>query len=360
MQRRQLLKHAGLAGILAAGTAPAVVQAAEKIRWRLASSFPKVLDTIYGGADTFSNKVREMSGGNFEISVHAGGELMPAFGVLDGAQQGTVECAHTAPYYFFGKDETFALDCAIPFGLNARQLNAWIYDGNGLELLRNFYANYNLVNFPMGNTGVQMGGWYRKKINSLQDMKGLKMRIGGFGGRVLERLGSIPQNIPGGEVYQALEKGTIDATEWVGPYDDLKLGFYKVAPHYAYPAWWEGGAQLSLLVNKDAYNKLSSDYKAIIDTASTYANLEMLAKYDARNPNALKELVANGTKLFPMPKDIMNAAFAASKDVYAELSSNNPEWKKIFVDYEAFRKDINAWFRFSESGYDSFMQAQKL
>jgi len=359
MQRRQLLKHAGLAGILAAGTAPAVVHGAEKIRWRLASSFPKVLDTIYGAADTFANKVSEMTGGNFQISVHPGGELMPAFGVLDGAQQGTVECAHTAPYYFFGKDEAFAFDCTIPFGLNARQTNAWMYDGNGLKLMREFYAGYNIVNFPMGNTGAQMGGWYRKRITGLDDIKGLKMRIGGFGGRVLEKIGGVPQNLPGGEVYQALEKGTIDATEWVGPYDDLKFGFYKVAPYYSYPAWWEGGPQLALFVNDKAYKSLSSEYQAIIESAAAYANVEMLAKYDARNPKALKELVANGAKLFPMPKDIMQAAYEASKEVYSDLSASNPNWKKIYADYAKFRKDANAWFRFSEAGFDNFMQSQR-
>jgi hypothetical protein len=200
-------KTPGIAGILAAGAAPAVHAQAPAIRWRLASSFPKALDTIYGAAETFSKAVSEATGGKFTISVHAGGELMPPFGVVDGVQQGTVECAHTAPYYFFGKDDTFAIDCAIPFGLNSRQMTAWMYEGNGMKLLREFYAGYNIVNFPMGNTGAQMGGWYRKEIKTLADIKGLKMRIGGFGGKVLSAIGGVPQNIPGGEIYQALEKG---------------------------------------------------------------------------------------------------------------------------------------------------------
>ncbi len=257
MERRQFIKHAGLAGILAAGVAPAAHAQGATIRWRLASSFPKALDTIFGAADVFAKAVKEASGGKFEISVHPGGELMPPFGVVDGVQQGTVECAHTAPYYFFGKDEAFAMDCAIPFGMNSRQLTAWMYQGNGMKLFREFYANYNIVNFPMGNTGAQMGGWYRKEIKSLKDIKGLKMRIGGFGGKVLERIGAVPQNIPGGEIYPALEKGTIDATEWVGPYDDQKLGFNKVAQNYYYPGWWEGGPQLSLYVNNKAWAALS-------------------------------------------------------------------------------------------------------
>ena len=195
-----------------------------------------------------------MSGGKFEVSVHAAGELMPAFGVVDGVQQGTVEVAHTAPYYFFGKNECFALGCAIPFGLNSRQMTAWMYEGNGLKLMREFYAKYNIINFPGGNTGAQMGGWYRKEIKTVADIKGLKMRIGGFAGKVLERMGGVPQNIPGGEIYQALEKGTIDAAEWVGPYDDQKLGFNKVAPFYYYPGWWEGGPQLDFFINQKAFD----------------------------------------------------------------------------------------------------------
>ncbi len=257
MERRSFVKQAGLAGVLAAGTAPAFVQAQANIRWRLASSFPKSLDTIYGGAEVFAKQVSDMTGGKFQISVHSGGELMPAFGVVDGVQNGTVEMAHTVPYYFFGKDETFAIGGAIPFGLNSRQMTAWMYEGNGLKLMREFYRNYNIINFPGGNTGAQMAGWYRKEIKSTADLKGLKFRVGGFAGKVIERMGGVPQNIPGGELYQALEKGTIDAAEWVGPYDDQKLGFHKVAPFYYYPGWWEGGPQIDFFINNKAYDALS-------------------------------------------------------------------------------------------------------
>ena len=360
MERRSFVQGAGLAGVLAAGMAPAIVHAQANMRWRLASSFPKALDTIYGAAEVMAKKVGEMSGGKFQISVHAGGELMPPFGVLDGVANATVEMAHTAPYYFFGKDPTYALDCAIPFGLNSRQMTAWMYEGNGLKLMREFYAKSNIVNFPMGNTGAQMGGWYRKEIKSLADIKGLKMRIGGFGGKVLERIGGVPQNIPGGEIYQALEKGTIDAAEWVGPYDDLKLGFNKVAPNYYYPGWWEGGPQLSLYVNSKAYEGLSAEYKAIIESAAAYAHVEMQARYDARNPAALKTLVSQGTKLFRFPKDVMDGAFKGAMELYAELNGSNPAWKKIYDDYSNFRRDANLWFRFTESGFDDFMQSQKL
>ncbi|HSW17017.1 MAG TPA: TRAP transporter substrate-binding protein [Ramlibacter sp.] len=359
MDRRSLIKNAGIAGVLAAGVAPAV-HAQAAVRWRLASSFPKSLDTIFGASDTFAKSVRAMSGGKFEISVHAAGELMPAFGVVDGVQNGTVEMAHTAPYYFFGKDECFALGCAIPFGLNSRQMTAWTYEGNGLKLMREFYAKYNIVNYAGGNTGAQMGGWFRKEVKSLADVKGLKFRIGGFGGKLFERIGGVPQNIPGGEIYQALEKGTIDAAEWVGPYDDLKLGFNKVAPNYYYPGWWEGGPQLDFFINQKALNELSAENKAIVEAAASHAHVTMQAKYDALNPTALKQLVAQGTKLRPFPADMMNAAFKASVDVYGELSAKNESWKKIYADYSKFRGDQNLWFRFTEATFDRFMQTQKL
>ncbi len=359
MDRRSLIKNAGIAGVLAAGIAPAV-HAQAAIRWRLASSFPKSLDTLYGGAESFAKSVKAMSGGKFEISTHAAGELMPAFGVVDGVQQGTVEVAHTAPYYFFGKDETFALGCAIPFGLNSRQMSAWMYEGNGMKLMREFYAKYNIINFPAGNTGSQMGGWYRKEIKSIADIKGMKMRIGGFGGKVLERIGGVPQNIPGGEIYSALEKGTIDAAEWVGPYDDQKLGFNKVAPFYYYPGWWEGGPQLDVFINQKAFDALSAENKAIVESAAAHAHVEMQAKYDGRNPVALKQLVGAGTKLRPFPNDVMSAAFKEAMALYDELSAKNENWKKIYSDFSKFRADQNLWFRFTEATFDRFMQSQKL
>ena len=360
MERRSFIRQTGLAGVLAAGVAPAVVHAQTTIRWRLASSFPKSLDTIFGGAEAFAKAVSDMTGGKFQISTHAGGELMPAFGVVDGVQNGTVEVAHTAPYYFFGKDETFALGCAIPFGLNSRQMTAWMYEGNGLKLMREFYKGYNIINFPMGNTGAQMGGWFRKEIKSLADMKGLKFRIGGFGGKVIERIGGVPQNIPGGEIYQALEKGTIDAAEWVGPYDDLKLGFNKVAPFYYYPGWWEGGPQLDIFVGLKAYNALPPEYKAIIEAAASYAHVDMQAKYDGRNPGALKTLVSQGTKLVPFPKDVMDLAFKEAMELYEDLNTKNANWKKVYTDYANFRRDQNLWFRFTEMRFDTFMQNAKL
>jgi TRAP-type mannitol/chloroaromatic compound transport system substrate-binding protein len=360
MKRRSVIRGVGIAGVLAAGAAPAIVNAQANVRWRLASSFPRSLDTIFGASEVFAKMVNDMTGGKFQISTHAAGELMPAFGVVDGVQNGTVEVAHTAPYYFFGKDECFALGCAIPFGLNSRQMTAWMYDGNGLTLMREFYKAYNIINFPGGNTGTQMGGWYRKEIKSMADIKGLKFRVGGFAGKVIERMGGVPQNIPGGEIYQALEKGTIDAAEWVGPYDDLKLGFNKVAPNYYYPGWWEGGPQLDIFINTKAHEGLTSEYKAIVENAAAFAHTEMQAKYDSRNPAALRTLVAGGTKLFRFPKDVMDTAFKESMGLYSDVSAKNPAWKKIYTDYSNFRREQNLWFRFAEASFDDFMQAQKL
>lgn len=359
MDRRSVIKNAGIAGVLAAGVAPAV-QAQATIRWRLTSSFPKSLDTLFGVSDVFAKKVGEMSGGKFQITTHGPGELVPAFGTIDATKAGTVECSHTAPYYYFGKDPTFAIGCAIPFGLNSRQMTAWMYDGNGLKLTREFYAAMDIINFPMGNTGAQMGGWWRKEIKSLADVKGQKFRTGGFSGKVLERIGGVAANIPGGEIYQALEKGTIDAAEWVGPYDDEKLGFYKVANYYAYPGFWEGGPQLDLHVNTKAFAALPKEYQAIIESAAAFAHTNMQAQYDVRNAAALKRLVANGAKLFRFPKDMMDAAFKESMALYSELNDTNPAWKKIYTDYANYRRDANLWFRFTEASFDNFMQSVKL
>ncbi len=359
MDRRSILKNAGIAGVLAAGAAPAV-HAQAAVHWRLASSFPKSLDTIYGAAEVFAKKVKELSGGKFEISVHAGGELMPPLGVVDGVQQGSIEMCHTVPYYYFGKNEAFAIGAAIPFGMNSRQMTSWMMHGNGRKLMNEFYAKYNIVSFAGGNTGAQMGGWFRKEIKTPADIKGLKFRIGGFAGRVIERMGGVPQNIPGGEIYQALEKGTIDAAEWVGPYDDQKLGFNKVAPYYYYPGWWEGGPEVDFFINNKALDALSAENKAIIEAASAYAHVDMQAKYDALNPTALKQLVGAKTKVVSFPKEVLQASFDASMTIYSELEAKNPDWKKIYSDYRAFQKDQILWFRFAEARFDSFMQTAKL
>jgi TRAP-type mannitol/chloroaromatic compound transport system substrate-binding protein len=360
MDRRSLMKHAGIAGVLAAGVAPAV-HAQAAVRWRLASSFPKSLDTIFGSAEKFSKTVHDLSGGRFEVSVHAAGELMPAFGVVDGIQNGTIEMAQTASYYFTGKDPIFAFGCAVPFGLTARQTDAWMNYGNGRKLMDEFYGKYNIKSASGGNTGTQMGGWYRKEIKTVADLKGLKMRMGGgLFGEAMSLLGVVPQNMPAGDVYQALEKGTLDAVEFVGPHDDEKLGFNKVAPYYYYPGWWEGGAELDFYINTKAYGALSAENKAIVDASTKVAAADMIAKYDTLNPQALKRLVSNKTQLKAFPKQLMDAGFKASMQVFEEHSAKSPEFKKIYEDMRVFQRDQLLWERFSEFRYNSYMATVKI
>ena len=357
MKRRQFIKAAGLGVAASAVAAPAIAQSMPTLKWRMTTSWPKSLDTLYGGAELMSKAVAEATDGKFQIQTFAGGEIVPGLQVVDAVQNGTVECGHTASYYYFGKDPTFAFGTSVAFGPNQRLNQGWWTQGGGKEVLNEFYKKYNAYALLAGNTGAQMGGWFRKEINSVDDLKGLKFRIGGFAGKVLQKLGVVPQQIAGGDIYPALEKGTLDACEWVGPYDDEKLGFYKVAKHYYYPGWWEGGPQLSLYVNQKAWDALPADYKAVVETAASHAHVVMQAKYDAKNPAALKRLVAGGAKLHVFDKSILKAAYGAAMALYSDLSAKNPAWKKVYEDYAAFRDDQHLWFRFAEAGFDNFMQS---
>jgi len=356
MNRRKFLKTAGVSVAASALAAPAIAQQANagEIRWRLASSFPKSLDTIYGAAEYMAKKVSDATGGKFQIRVFAAGEIVPAFDVVDAVQANTVEMCHTAGYYFVGKDPTFAFDTAVPFGLNSRQQTAWLYQGGGRALMNEFFASYNCYAIPCGNTGTQMGGWYRKEIKTVKDLEGLKFRVGGFAGSVLQKLGVVPQQIPGGDIYPSLEKGTIDAAEWVGPYDDEKLGFYKVAQHYYYPGWWEGSAQLSAMVNTAQWNALSPEYKAILESACAEAHTMMQAKYDVQNPAALRRLLAGGTKLHAFTPEIMAACLDAANKLYDETSATNPRFKKVYDAWRVFRDDQLQWFNVAENSFDNF------
>lgn len=358
MDRRKFIAGAAVAGAAGAAStfpAPAIAQSSPTIQWRCASSFPKSLDTIFGAAEHTAKRISEATEGKFQIRVFAGGELVPGLQVADAVQNGTVECGHTASYYYVGKDPTFAFDTALPFGLNCRQQNAWMYQGGGMELLREFFDGYNIVQHPLGNTGVQMGGWFRKEIKTVEDLKGLKMRIGGFAGQVLTRLGVVPQQIAGGDIYPSLEKGTIDAAEWIGPYDDEKLGFNKVAKYYYYPGFWEGGPQLSMYINKQKWAELPKHYQAIVEAACADGNQYMMAKYDVGNPAALRRLVANGTELRPFSREVLEAAQKAAFEVYEETAAKNPKFKKIYDAWSKFREDQHLWFRVAEFTYDNFV-----
>jgi TRAP-type mannitol/chloroaromatic compound transport system substrate-binding protein len=338
--------------------APVVQSGLPAVRWRLTSSFPRSLDTIFGGAEVLANRVRAMTGGRFDIRVFQGGEIVPGLQALDAVEQGTVEVAHTCSYYYVDKDKSFGFGTSMPFGLNARQMNAWIYYGGGQELLDDFYANYGLLSFAGGNTGAQMGGWWRKKVTTVADLKGIKMRIAGLGGAVFAELGVEPQQIAGGDIYPALERGTIDAAEWVGPYDDERLGFYKVAKNYYYPGWWEPGPTIHFFVNQAEWAKLPREYQEAFQAAAYEANVAMMARYDHQNPIALTKLLQSGVKLQEFSEPILAAAYKAAQQLYADEAKKNPAFKKILTAYNKYRRSQNAWFSVAENRMDLFLQSQ--
>jgi len=356
MQRRSFLKKASLGAVAGTATvaAPVFAQDAPTLNWRLASSFTRGLDTLFGTSEMFCRYVTEATGGKFNIRNFPGGEIVPPLQVLDAVEKNTVEMGHSCGYYYYGKDPILCFDTAVPFGLNARQMNAWMYEGDGMKLTREAYSKYNIVNFPMGNTGVQMGGWYRKEIKTVDDLKGLKMRTAGFAGNVLARLGVVPQQIAAGDIYPSLEKGTLDAVEFVGPYDDEKLGFFKVAKHYYYPGWWEGGPQLSFYVNQASWKSLPEVYRQAFEVASAEANQLMLAQYDAKNPPALLRLVGQGVELHPYPKDVMLAARRATFELYEAEAKVNADFAAIYRPWKAFRDTAFQWFKVNEAAYANF------
>jgi TRAP-type mannitol/chloroaromatic compound transport system substrate-binding protein len=359
MKRREFLKVAGAGMAASAVAAPAVAQSMPEIKWRLTASWPKSLDTLFGACETFSKYVSEATDNKFQIQTFAAGEIVPALQALDAVQNGTVEVGHTAMYYYIGKDPTWALFCAVPFGLNGRQQNSWFYDGDGTKLINEFGKKSNVYPLVGGNTGAQMGGWFRKEVKTVDDLKGLKFRIGGWAGKTLQTLGVVPQQIAGGDIYPALEKGTIDAAEWVGPYDDEKLGFVKVAKFYYYPGWWEGTGQGHNVMNLDKWNNLPKHYQAAVQAASEDAFTWVTGKYDAVNPPALKRLIVAGAQLRPFPQEVLESCYNAANEIYADLAKTNPHFKKMYESLTAFRSESLAWMQVAELGYDSFMMRMR-
>lgn len=356
MQRRRFLSRTvAMSGAgLAAVAAPAIAQSSPQVKWRMSTSWPKSLDTIYGSADDLCKRVSVLTAGKFEIRAHTGGEVVPVLQNFDAVSNNTVECNHVLSTFYIGKNSALAFDTGLSFGMNARQHNAWLFYGGGMDALRKIYAKYNIVNFTCGNVGVQMGGWFRKEIKNVESLKGLKMRIGGIGGMVLSKLGAIPQQIPGGEIYSALEKGTIDASEWIGPYDDEKLGLNKVAPYYYAPGWFEGSASITSMVNQKAWEALPPQYQAAFEVACNEQNMKMLAHYDAVNPAALRKLIAAGAQLRVFPRDVMDACYNASQELWTELSAKNPDFAAVFPDWKKFQQSEASWFRVAESSLDNY------
>jgi TRAP-type mannitol/chloroaromatic compound transport system substrate-binding protein len=354
MRRRQFITGAGAGVATVALAAPAIAQSSPEIKWRLASSFPKSLETLFTSSEVFAKAVADITDNKFQIQTFAAGEIVPALQALDAASNGTVEMCHTACYYYLGKDATFALLTGMPFGLNARMEDAWFTHGGGNELANEFLKKYNLNSCPAGNTNCQMGGWYRKEIREVADLNGLKFRVGGFAGRIMAKLGVVPQQTAAGDIYPSLEKGTIDAVEWVGPADDEKLGLYKVAKYYYYPAWWEGASMLHNLFNLNKWNELPKSYQAALRTASAMQNDWLSSRYDSLNPAALKRLVAAGAVLRPFPQPILEACYKAANEVYAEESAKNPEFKKVYDAVAAYRADQYLWWQVAEYSFDTF------
>ncbi len=368
MKRRQLVRTTTL-GVAAATTAsvaactgassPVAEGTAEdlpRIDWQMATSWPAALDTILGGAQTFADRVSAMSGGRFTISPRSAGEIAPPLEVLNVVSQGAVPCGHTASYYYVGRSPVMGFGASLPFGFTPQQQNAWLYEGGGLAKLQEFYARqFNVIQFPAGNTGAQMGGWFRREIASVSDLAGLKMRIPGLGGQVMSKLGVTVQTLPGGEIFQALQTGAIDAAEWVGPYDDEKLGLNKVAQYYYYPGWWEPGSTLEVQINLDQWNQLPEVYQQIVRTAAFEANLEMLARYETRNNEALQRLVDGGVQLREYSAEIMTAAQEATFDLYDEFAASDADFKAIYDDWRGFRDRIYAWNQLNQGAFERFV-----
>lgn len=353
MQRRILL-HASVTAAPVALAAPALAQTAPEVRWRLASSFPRSLDVLFGTAERIAARVGVLTEGRFRIQVFAAGEIVPALAVLDAVQGNTLEAGHTASYYYIGKEPSFAFFTALPFGLNARMITAWLTQGGGNALGAELFGQYGIHAIPAGDTGAQMGGWFRSEIRSVQDLQGLKFRIAGLAGQVFQRLGAVPTQVAAADIYPALERGTLDAVEFVGPHDDEKLGFVRVARNYYAPGFWEPGARLHFMANRAAWDALPPIYREAIDVACGEANAEMLARYDQLNPPALRRLIAAGAQLRFWPREILQAAWREAHALYDETAARNERFRRIWTAYRAYRDEQYQWFRVAENSFDNF------
>ncbi|MFP3873560.1 MAG: TRAP transporter substrate-binding protein [Thiohalophilus sp.] len=358
MKRRDFLKSAG-AGSLAAGslltgvtTASAKDKDKDRFKWKMATTWPKNFPGLGTGANNLAALINQMSNGRIEVKVYGAGELVPALEVFDAVSRGTAQMGHGAAYYWKGKSEAAQFFSAVPFGLTGQEMNGWLYYGGGMELWEQVYAEFNLVPAAAGNTGVQMGGWFNKEINSLADLKGLKMRIPGLGGEVLKRAGGTPVNLPGGELYTSLQSGNIDATEWVGPYNDLAFGLHKIAKYYYYPGWHEPGTTLEAMINKEAFEELPKDLQSIVRNACKVVNLDMLSEYTARNNQALKTLVEkHKVDLRRYPDDVLKKLRDLSDEVVAEVAEKDKMSKKVYESFRKFRDQAMEWHRISEQTY---------
>ncbi len=356
MDRRSFIKKVGVGTAAAAAAttiqAPYVWPKGKSYLWRMVTTWPPELPVLQSGAELFAKKVEAMSEGRLKIEVYAGGELVPPLGTFDAVSQGTVECGNSAAYYWAGKMPACQWFAAVPFGLNAQGMNAWLYSGGGLKLWEEIYAPFNVVSRPSGNTGVQMGGWFNKKINTIDDYKGLKMRIPGLGGKVVAKAGGTVVLLAGGEIYTSLERGVIDATEWIGPYHDLRMGFYQAAKYYYYPGWHEPGTAIELIFNKKAYDSLPKDLQRIIDAAASEVNVWGLSEFEAQNGAALDTLVKkHKVQVVRFPEDVLKALRKLAEETVEEEAQKDPQAKKVNEAFKAFKAKVGAWGSISEKAY---------
>lgn len=368
MQRRNLIKTAALsaatAAIAACGSSTPSPSSSTKsesasldqpfVRWRMATSWPKSLDIVFGAADQICRRVDAMTNGRFVITPYATGEVAPGLGVLEAVQTEEVECGHTAAYYYLDDNPALAFATTVPFGLNAQQQSAWLYHGGGLELMQKLYSDFGIINFPAGSTGSQMGGWFKREINQIGDLKGLKMRIPGLGGRVMETLGVDVQVLPGDQIFAALETGAIDAAEWVGPYEDEKLGLNRAAPIYYYPGWWEPGTTYEMQVSLSAWQKLPAEYQAILQAAIMESHTTMLAQYDSVNGESLQRLLQLGTQLNRYSDEILVAAQNAAVDFLEADAAKDSTFRSVYEEWKGFRQRVYQWNRVNELSFSSF------
>jgi TRAP-type mannitol/chloroaromatic compound transport system substrate-binding protein len=344
MRRRVGLLGLGAFGLTAChrSQAPAVITQ-PRVRWRLATSWPTALDTLFGGVRTLAEQVKQLTDGRFTLTPFAAGEIVPGLQVLDAVRSGTVEAGHTASYYYLGQNPALVFGTGLPFGLTAQQQNAWWYAGGGLAAMQSLYQDFGVINFPAGNTGAQMGGWFRREVNSLSDLRGLKMRLPGLGGKVMAQMGVNVQVLPGSELFLALERGALDAAEWVGPYDDQRLGLPRAARYYYYPGWWEPGPSVELLINQRAWEQLPRSYQNALEQAAQSMNLAMLSQYEARNQTALQTLIAGGTQLRRYSDDILQTAWQVTQNLLSDQSRQSPAFQKIYQPWQKFQKDSLNW-----------------
>jgi TRAP-type mannitol/chloroaromatic compound transport system substrate-binding protein len=358
MKRREFIRTAGISTLVTGASGFAPVSAKAEFRWKMVTAWPKNFPGLGTNANLLAKMITEMSGGRISIKVYGAKELVPAFEVFDTVAKGTAEMGHSGAYYWKGKAEAVQFFSAVPFGLTAQEMNAWLYYGGGMELWKELYAPFGLIPAATGNSGVQMAGWFNRKITTVTDLKGLKMRIPGLGGEVLRRAGGTTVNIPGGELFTSLQSGAIDATEWVGPYNDLAFGFYKVAKYYYYPGWHEPGTTMECLINEKAFNGLPKDFQAIVLAACKAANMDMLSEYTARNNQALDTLInKHKVQVLPLPDAVLKKLITLSDEVISELAAKDPMAKKIYQSVWQFRKQVMQWGAVSEQ---AFMRARSL